>query len=1456
MTLTPFPTDSIDALMAKRIPSWLRQSSVDLLSALHRAMHNQQSNAHEVKALLAPVPLLDQFVQPKLASALRNRYGVDVDVRNAKLRSVKQVVLPPVLVTTPSPKYTEISTRPLLACALHNFTASEVHAPALTDVALIDARGRPIPIRYADFVRLCRELDLGGQYQAALRKQLALDQGAASQERQRVQGLMEEAQRLQLEVAVRLAGIKGEIDQQSFQQLMPVISATPIVPADPAQLRYRQLFLLGKRIEGVVVIEVREHTVGAALQGLIVWMPDDPVQAVQEFPSWWAFYQALALRLRDQAFVRYFARFIRERDRVGFFSVLNARQAAGGAQSAIELDGRDFAIDRPLFTYLQALRIDKILDDARVLAVPTGDEDAQLRASRLQGYKDAGLTLLNLAGLFVPVLGEVMLGVAAVQLAEEVYEGYQDWQLGDRQAALGHLFNVAQNILEGAVVAAGVAAAGQVLKRVAFVDELVPIRTDSGRLKLAAGDLAAYRVSDKATTVGERTRHDGQWQMRVHEGSFRLAADTDGEHLRIAHPQRHDAYRPMLEHNGAGGWRHTLEYPQKWTGESYLLRRLGSELADVSDDEARYLLQCTGFDEAQLRLLHAQNAPAPARLLDALQRHRLHQAHPELRDDAFEALFVSLQVGEQDAERQLRRDFAGLSLRGAKEIVQQTDSAQVEHMLETKRVPLAMAERVRWYLRDSRIDRACAGLQQAQAISGDTERLAVGLIDTLAPWSPSMRIEVREGSAQGPLLIQLGNEQATQVRCIVRGSTGYGVFEESGGLLATASASDSLQQALLMTMDEGQKLALGDQQLDVQGLTERLASEAARQREQVSTLIGQAPVGLGVRPPVRFADGRLGYPLSGHVQSRGQASRRGLQQIFPTLSDVQLQNYLLDLIARQIDPWEHYSDLHQQLSQLRLVLSQWRSRESGVLSLLRRYRVAATLRRCWRRKIGLREDGGYQLEIRGEQVGVLPSLPQGLEFSHVTHLTLRNMALAELQPDFLPRFTRLRQLDLRDNRLTNIPEGIEQLTDLRQLNLANNQIFMTITGNGRLQALTQLRVLDLSGNQLGRAPDTRQMVQLRSLDLSSTGLTRWPEGPQQVPWQGMVDLRANQIRQLNRENQALRRAIQRLSLHDNPLDDASAAYWSEASSARSDTHSGSQGNFALRHQLVQEADRERWLAGLTVARRQQREAQWQRLQAEPNSSGFFRFLRDFAHTDDFARHPSYYRGRVWQIVDACEQNSEVREQLFVLAAGRRTCEDRLLLVLSQMEVRELIHRYSTGVSAIQTEQPLMRVGRALFRLDEVDQIAARRIADIRARGLDVDDIEVYLSYRYRLATSLGLPGQPTTVHYEAYSGLTAADINNARIEVLRAESNERLAQSLAGQDFWKDYLRNTYEQQFTTLAEEYYAPLAQYEALASKGELQEEELIRLSAAQMNDYHAAERELILKLTGQAYERWPV
>ncbi|MFP3335825.1 DUF6543 domain-containing protein, partial [Pseudomonas sp. SIMBA_064] len=77
-------------------------------------------------------------------------------------------------------------------------------------------------------------------------------------------------------------------------------------------------------------------------------------------------YLTLGVRMRDEAYRQFFQRFVAERDRVAFYTALNALLRQGNTVLPLELDGRCFAVEGDVFTALRKALLDKMLDDARV----------------------------------------------------------------------------------------------------------------------------------------------------------------------------------------------------------------------------------------------------------------------------------------------------------------------------------------------------------------------------------------------------------------------------------------------------------------------------------------------------------------------------------------------------------------------------------------------------------------------------------------------------------------------------------------------------------------------------------------------------------------------------------------------------------------------------------------------------------------------------------------------------------------------------------------------------------------------------------------------------------------------------------------------------------------------------------------------------------------------------------
>ncbi|MDH1654914.1 NEL-type E3 ubiquitin ligase domain-containing protein [Pseudomonas mosselii] len=1459
-----FAQDSIDSLIASRLPAWLVRASPERIRAFHLALRRQQAASQSLGEVLRDIPELQAYAVPLLSRAL-SEVGVSAADVNASIVTVYHGSLQPSQFSSlPLQRALFTSIQSLLSAALHNYHDDETRPSSFRQGHLHDSKGKPLALSLEQFAALCRRLDLGAGYQALLKATLSpVDQpgDTPGQRRLRVASLFEESFRAHLEVAVHLARLKGELDERSYLQMMPFMSFSCVVPPLCAKVRARQLYLLGKCMRGIVTLEARPAP-GAEIEAVIAWIPGDPQGAVSRHASWQALYDMIALRLHGEAYRRFFLRFVSERDRPVFFSLLASLLKDSKQNDTLQLDGRNIEIASPLFEHLRAQRIATLLDDAQVLAVATEQVDTTERRKRLLGYMAAGLDLVGMVSLFVPVLGEVMLAVSAVQLAEEVYEGYQDWQLGDRQGALDHLFGVAESMAVGALLATGGSAVSQAFKRVPLVDDLVPIRTASERVKLIEPRLQAYRTAvvdqpwGRRVSVGERTH------LRTHESVYAVREAPELNAWRVVHPERDDAYAPLIEHNGTGGWRHELESPQQWQGAADLVRRLSSQLATATDATIDDLLLTTGLSEDKLRRLHVEGASAPARLLDALERHQAHEAHPMLSGDAFETRLRSNGLTLTPEEAMMKRDFPGLTLRGIREILSTATAQHLSELGRLGRVPLSFAERARWHLRDARLDRACAGLRQRQAVNGDTRRLAVRLIEQIAPWT-DVRLEILENALDPEPSLQSSSRTTVPARRILATGRGYQLLD--GPRATEAVASDSFLRALWLSMDPEQLARLSPADSGELQLADWLSHRANADRDQAASLIGMAPIANGVRLPLRLGDGRLGYPLSGRQVSGRQACRRGIHQIFPTLSDAQLESYILPLVEQRADLWEHYGVLQRQLTELRNCLSEWAGRWSNPLQAMRRRRVATAIRRCWRRKL-VDLSGDYILVIEGEWINTLPELPSGLSFAHVRRLRLRNMDLREIGADFLGRFPNLIDLDLRNNRLMMVPEGIEHMAFLRRLDLSRNRITIDNSGERRLQALTRLRTLRLGYNPLLRPPSLGGLRCLRLLSLRGCNLERLPGSPRELPWRSLVDYRDNRLREVRAELQALGGNLRNLALQGNPLNEQSRVALRTVRPASAAHAEGPVGN-RINHAAVLEG----WLGNETGSTRARRSNLWHLLQNESGSADLFRFLADFMQTDEFGLCAWDYRDRVWHILEACEQQESLREFVFSEAGGVRTCEDRLLLILSQLEVAVQGHQVLLAEGGGDAERRLVELGRSLYRLDQVDRIASQHIqalheADRQAMALlegaaggsqpspIVDEIEARLFYRVRLARRLGLPDQPRRMHYPGAARVTVADVDNAEQQVLQAENPRAVSDSLVSRPFWEGYLEQRNVDEFAELAEPFHVRLDAEQALVDAGTISEEEYMQRANTLMSELQAAERQLRYTLTERACRRW--
>lgn len=1354
MQTPPFPEASTDALIASRLPAWLTEAPLDTLYALHESQRRQQQVQQLLHDLLAQIAPLDVFAAPLLEHALQAQHQLTLDVRQARLRRRTLQRFPSHIAHVPDGVKEQVYEHSLLQSALHNFTEGETFASAIMQgTAVLDATGQPCSLAPKAFFRLCRSLDLGGQYQSYLQAHLT----PAGEAGRQLEALIEEGLRANLEAALRLSLVNGEIAQHAYEHCAALVALFSSEAFSASGLRPMQLRVFGQRVRGAVAFEItHQEATGEVFEGILCWIPDDPQGPLTWYPSWDALYLTLGKQFRLPGYVEFFQRFIGARDLQAYVRALDNALKATDQDVPVELDGRHEAIELPLFEHLRTQQIDTLLDNAKVHGVPTAEVDAQVRDRRLHFYLSFALDALGLASFALPVLALPLLGITALQVADEVYEGYADWQLGDRQGALEHVYAVAETVAMTAVNA-GAGAASHRLARNVRVETLVPVHAVDGTVKLCDLDLPGYAVQHQGT-VGTVVTVQGAEVVRTPLASHVTSADGETQQRRIRHPTRSNAYAPLLEGNDAGGWQHELETPHEWHGSVQLFKDLAADWANLDEQAIHNVMRATGLNEDLLRRLHVEHASPPARVLDALQRQQLHTQLPGLQGEGFELQLLAQQPWPSEAETLLRRDFPGLSVLGAREIIAHAGEDLVEQLQAHQRVPLALAEHARWYLRDTRLDRACAGLLQAAAINRDTEQLALGLIADRAPWR-GVRIEVRGDTHLGARSAWAGAQEASEVRSVVRTAHGYQALDAHGIPLPSATAEDSLFQALLLQLDPWQKRALGNAGDSPEALAEALSLWAGEQRDHAAALLGMAPIGRGFRPPVRLGDGRLGYPLSGRGESSDRALRRGIQRLFPDIDSSTMARFAQDARALGLTPWNYYLRLCEELRALDQALGLWRRQSSGPIQLLRRVRMARRIRHAWQRRVHDVE-GHPALTLEGTRLGTLPELPETVRFDHVTTLTLRSLDLTSVDSAFLARFPNVHRLDLSSNRLASIPETAA-LTQLRQIDLRDNLI------------------VDISEAQANALRANPERVHLLGNPLSAVARERLALGAPAVP-------------------------------------------------------------------LEQGAgSSERWFEGVSEHEAALHRSQWQALEHEAGSGGFFAFLDALLASEKFALEPAEMRRRVGELISAMYHHAHIRQAIFLQAAVPRSNVD-----LDALIIRLQVALRTDGVHGRRIERELRSLGRELFRLDQVNRFAARHMDGLRLRAVSFNPSEIYLAFRAQLAEQLGIYGQPTYLSFRHIEHVTPDDLVGAEAAVYEAETAEALSQFLAQQAFWEDHVRVAYDDQFAVIRQAYAERQAALAADQGHDQGAPEALARITEQRREE----EQALTLTLARGSYWTW--
>ncbi|MCO7565486.1 leucine-rich repeat domain-containing protein [Pseudomonas sp. S 311-6] len=1482
-----------DALIGARLPYWLRSASVEQLAPLQDAMGLSLYFRQRVRQLLAGLQGIDRFAEPLLVQALRARFGAALDIHRLRFRLGHRepvITSQPIGYPVTVPVYAEIG---LFEAALRNFTAAEAEAGGqLPGNGLVDPLDAQAKLPCAQqFASLCRELDLGGRYQRHLQGILEPADGEA---RRQVLSLLARARRYGMLADAHVARIKGALNEAELQLLVrlcglhraPTLEGSPVIA--------KRLSLLGCTLEQIVVLDVRDESLSplySTSRRVLVHIPDDPQAPWQAFPDLRHFANALGKRLRTPQYQRFFSRFVRRRDSQRFFaSVVQGYQGVSELAN-IDLEARMHAYPEPLFDSLARARIGQIKDDAAMIAVPKAEVDRQVQREHAQRLAAEGWTLLNLAGLFVPVIGAALLAVSAWELLGEVYHGIEAWHEGETTEALEHLFNVAIDVAVVAATAAGITLVRNAWSRSSLVDSLLPAQLEDGSTRLYKLDLAAFR----SEAPPPQAVPDAQG---IHRLGAQAWIEMDGHHYPIVQragdgrwqlrPQ--GGHGPLLCHNGAGAWRLWSEQPARWDDPHRLFRRLGGPFARLDDEQIDQLMTAHGLEASHLRALHVQGQAPEAQLVDSVERVLLEQRIRELvgrlrggepvsdrfvlqhaqalpgaaglpdqglaelawnlRRPLFQRLYESAQGRDKPGVATLRRAFPGLHGRAAEALLEAARVADRRRLLDTGRVALRLAESARTSVGQIRVARVFEALYLDTLQTGDLARVALAMARQL-PGAPAGRWRLFEGSVQGPLLLVLEQGEEGGGFDLLHRDGRFQLLDEQGQVLAGWGELFEVIAA-----------AYGDRQRDAMGIGEPFAHNlrvlvgrlAARQRDAVARLLGQGePIGW-FRPPRRLDDGRVGYPLSGRGASRGrpQALFARVRAVYPTFDDAQIDAWLQEVrrSGRQVE--SELARLGHEFEALDDHLRAWSEQPASGMQRRERRHFAQVLLSCWQRRGPQLFDQrgqatGYRLSIWALSLERLPELPEAVSFPHIHELSLMGLGLREMPQRFLGAFPNLQVLELASNRLTRLPPGLEALTSLRELDLYDNRVVLDTEQAMTLANGEMLEFINLSRNPLGRTFPLYRLDRLRRLYLRATGINELPPALMDRLELTIADLRDNQITTLpERFYRAPIWVGRTVMLTGNPLDEQAAQRLEAFSQAHGMPAPQVAGPSSM-------SLRRRWLDAADSVQRAVQSSTWDELEAEDGADDFFAMLARLLETVDFRDHRQVLANRVFTLLQSMCRYEGLRSELFSQARMPLTCQDSVILSFSALELRMLVWQARVDAAAGGQEQALVRLGRQLWRLDEVERIALEDIQARRAAGSDPDEIEVSLAYRLALRDALDLPGQPADMAYADVAGLDRSRIDQARERVLALQTPERLAQSLVERDFWQEHLLRAHAEVFEALDAPFHRRV---EALMERSSaLPEGQYLARMNSIGSERQAARRERMLALTRIALAEAP-
>jgi hypothetical protein len=1405
---------------------WDKNASAVTRQNLKSAMQSFWNVQNDVDRALSDLQDIYAFAKPLLQQALKAHHGVEDDVEETWLR-----LYAPVNKSWWAHDFSDGKTSrtvSLLDAALHNFSRDEIYTHDSEFITRPDARGhfaiKSIKHRLSieQFQSLCRKLDIGAQYERHLKQFLLSGNRLA---RNVLRHKINASQKSALNVAAHMALMKKDISQEAYDLVQGMLDDRADMKWQGQSVGYYNLTMMDTTLIGIVVITGKLSASSGPVP-LIAYVPHDPEHPLKQYSSSLEFMAELTRQLRNTkpgaSYQQFFSQFVAHEQRGHFFAGLNERlnkvkwqQAAPGGNlpswretpvehpdlqfrvSSIEED-RETRFNADLWGYFYRQKLNRIFNNAREIAIATEYADRMARWAWWDNLEKMLSDIFNLALLvatpFVPGVGELMLVYTALQLTEEVVEGVVDLAEGRLAEAGAQVMGVLESVVQLGAFAAGARLASVArVKLSPFFESLKPVQSIDGRTRLWNPDLAPYRQPDLQLAQDTRPDTQGIFQhqqrriLRLDDQHFEVKADPVTGQYRIRHPQRADAYTPIVKHNGHGSWVSETENPREWDGTT-LLRRLGHATDAFSDTQLEQIRQISGTEEAVLRRMHMENTPPPELLTDTLQRLGSPATVPAAPSPDITALF---------------RDFPDLPESIAQKIIANaspSERLQIEHH---SRLSLRLQGHARELQFETQSGRASHGLFNDSLVHIDSERLAFGALRRHTDMFRDLRMEVRQGTVDGELRCTAGPQDAARVRILIRDEAGkYAVRDPANKPI---HESDSFPQALLHAMGEQGQKSLGYGLGEVEFFRQWLLAKTAPPGERRTVL---------ATPPIRaVAEHETLQLVRGGALSRyGITLHERAQDLYPHFSGHEVDVFSEALIERG-EALKAIEQHENDLDELRVILKRWKYQQpeswgpdskgfiNGGGDL-----ITESLINCFERKhsdLGKRTNPDtYVLDLSVEMLPVdlelwwskRPGLQKFLDL--VTVLKLDRSKFSAGPNGLLKSFPRLRELSANGCELTRLPDGIRTMHQLEHLRLSSNQIVLDATAVEQLRNLTFLEILKLDDNPLALSPDIARMPRLKVVTLKNTGLTAWPEGTLAKPRpRGFhLDLRGNSLESIPDvvPGSAQAWVVARTRVDVGSLSDLNQVLYQQVRHSVNlppEPLIPSGGEVAAMTDSPFFTSRWNDVPGWGIDRANL----WSALIDEPKAARFMTELVNTQFSADYragGEAREQLQQRVWRMLDAVQIDTRLREKLFTMAAAPVDCADAGAQLFNHMGINVLASEaYSYSTDLVQLQHKLVTLTKGAARLELVNDIAR---ADMNSRAGNPDEVEVYLAYQTGLAQRLNLPWQSERMLYRGVSGVSDTMIEQAYDTVLALEEGDGLVNKMLEQDYWQDYLLETW----------------------------------------------------------------